>query len=191
MQKPNPAKRRRILEEAARLFAEKPYHDVRLEDVAARAKVGKGTIYIYFPNKDELYLSLVDEGFARLVAELRAQRDARDESALLALRRILAALVRFAVEHPHLSELMRSTVGGTATRSSRARAELTGLIETIIRRGVRRRELNDPNPALTALCIPGLVRSVLLFGPRKLDERSLARQLARLLEQGIVRKGAR
>ncbi len=187
MQKPNPAKRRRILEEAARLFAEKPYHDVRLEDVAAQAEVGKGTIYIYFQNKDELYLALVDEGFARLVAELGAQR-ARDESARSALRRILAALVRFAVLHPHLAELMRSSAGGAGARPTRVRAELTKIIEATIRRGVRRRELRDPNPGLTALCIPGLVRSVILFGPRRLDERALTGQLARLVEQGVLRK---
>lgn len=190
MQKPNPAKRRRILEEAARLFAEKAYHAVRLEDVAARAKVGKGTIYIYFPNKDELYLSLVDEGFERLVSQLRARRQDRDESAQSALRRILAALVHFAVEHPHLAELMRSSSAISGTRLTRARGELTRVIEATIRRGVRRKELRDPNPGLTALCIPGLVRSVILFGPRRLDERVVTRQLARLVEQGLVRKEA-
>ena len=187
MQKPNPLKRRRILEEAAHLFAEKPYHDVRLEDVAARAKVGKGTIYIYFSNKDELYLALVDEGFTLLVAELGAQQD-HEESARDALRRILAALVRFAIEHPHLAELMRSSAGGAGARPTRVRAALTSLIETTIRRGVRRGEFRDPNPGLTALCVPGLVRSVILFGPRKLDERTLTRQLARLVEQGVLRK---
>jgi len=187
MQKPNAIKRRRILEEAARLFATKPYHDVRLEDVAARAKVGKGTIYIYFQNKDELYLALVDEGFAHLVAELRRQQDPA-EGAPAALRRILAALVRFAIEHPHLAELMRSSAGGAGARPTRVRTELTKMLEATIRRGVRRGELRDPNPGLTALCIPGLVRSVILFGPRKLDERALTRQLARLVEQGVLRK---
>jgi AcrR family transcriptional regulator len=191
MQKPNEKKRRRILEEAARLFAARPFHDVRLEDVAAAAAVGKGTIYVYFPNKEELYLCLVDEGFARLVAELRAQHDDADGSALVALRRILAALVHFAVEHPQLSELMRSTAGGAGTRWAKARGELTRLIEATLRRGVRRRELRDAHPGLTALCIPGLVRSVILFGPRRLEERALTRQLARLIEHGIARRGAR
>jgi len=191
MQRPNEKKRRRILEEAAHLFATQRFHDVRLEDVAAAAEVGKGTIYIYFPNKDELYLSLLNEGFAQLVTDMHAQQRAREESAPLALRRIVAALVHFAVEHPHLSELMRSTAGGPATRWAKARGELTRLIEATIRRGTRRGELSDPQPALTALCIPGLVRSVILFGPRRPDERALTRHLVRLLEHGIRGKGAR
>ena len=189
MQKPNAIKRRRILEEAARLFATKPYHDVRLEDVAARAKVGKGTIYIYFPGKDELYLCLIDEGFAQLVTQLGAQEQDRRGSARAALQRILAALVHFAVEHPHLSELMRSTAGGAGTRWAQARGQLTGVIEGTIRRGIKRGEFSDPHPELTALCIPGLVRSVMLFGPRNLDERAVTRHHGRLLERGLAREG--
>lgn len=191
MQKPNPIKRRRILDAAAALFARQPYHDVRLEDVAAEAKVGKGTIYIYFPGKDELYLCLIDEGFARLVAELEQREQGRQGSARAALQRILAALVHFAVEHPHLSELMRSSAGGAGTRWSKARGELTRVIEATIRRGVKRREFSDPHPELTAHCIPGLVRAVLLFGPKNLDERVVTRHLGRLLERGLVREVSR
>jgi AcrR family transcriptional regulator len=186
MQKPNPIKRRRILDAAASLFARQPFHDVRLEDVAAQAGVGKGTIYIYFPGKDELYLCLIDEGFAQLVAELEAQEQGQRGSARAALQRILGALVHFAIEHPHLSELMRSTAGGAGTRWSKARAELTGVIESTIRRGVKRGEFSDPHPELTAHCIPGLVRSVMLFGPRNLDERVVTRHLGRLLERGLA-----
>jgi AcrR family transcriptional regulator len=187
MQKPNPQKRRRILDAAARLFAGQRYHDVRLEDVAQAAQVGKGTIYIYFESKDELYLALVDEGFRRLVAELRESGHERGRSALVELRGILQALVRFAIEHPNLVELMRSSAGGAGTRWSKARGDLTDLLEETLRRGVRRKEIRDPDPALTALCIPGLVRSAIFFGPRVADERALTRRLMRLLEQGIAR----
>ena len=46
MQRIDEEKRKRILEIAGRLFQECPFHDVRLEDVAAKARIGKGTIYI-------------------------------------------------------------------------------------------------------------------------------------------------
>ncbi|MBK7641893.1 MAG: TetR/AcrR family transcriptional regulator [Planctomycetes bacterium] len=191
MQKPNEQKRRRILAAAAGLFAERPFHDVRLEEVAAQAGVGKGTIYIYFPGKEELYLALVDEGFTQLVAQLSERHIQAQGSARAALRAILAALVHFAVEFPHLAELMRSNAGGPGTRSSKARSELTQMLEETLRRGIRRREFSDPHPELTALCIPGLVRSVMLFGPRTLDERGVTRHLVRLLERGLNREAAR
>lgn len=189
MQKPNEQKRRRILDAAARLFAARAYHDVRLEDVAAQAGVGKGTIYIYFPGKEELYLALANEGFARLVAQLGAHEERG--SARAELRRMLRALVHFAAEHPQLSELMRSSSGGNASHWAKARGELTRALEATIRRGIARREFSDPHPEWTALCIPGLVRSVMLFGPRELDEARVTRHLLRLLERGLSRETRR
>jgi AcrR family transcriptional regulator len=47
-------KRRLIVQTAVRLFSELPFHKVRLDDVAEAAGVGKGTVYIYFKNKDLL-----------------------------------------------------------------------------------------------------------------------------------------
>lgn len=42
----------RILDVAADLFANKPFHEVKLEDIAARARVGKGTLYLYWSSKE-------------------------------------------------------------------------------------------------------------------------------------------
>ena len=48
----------RMLDAAARLFGAHRFHEVRMEDVAAAAEVGKGTLYRYFRDKEELYLAL-------------------------------------------------------------------------------------------------------------------------------------
>jgi AcrR family transcriptional regulator len=46
MQVPNEQKRRHITSAAARMFAARPFHKVRLDDIAAAAGVGKGTLYV-------------------------------------------------------------------------------------------------------------------------------------------------
>ena len=61
------------------------------------------------------------------------------------------------------------------------------LIEKTIRRGNQSGEFSDPYPEITALCIPGLMRSVMLFGPRGLNEQVVAAQLTRLVELGVCR----
>jgi AcrR family transcriptional regulator len=48
-----------ILEAALSCFAERGFAATRLEDIAARAGVTKGTLYLYFPNKEELFKALV------------------------------------------------------------------------------------------------------------------------------------
>ena len=51
MQRPHEEKRRLVLAAAAKRFASHPSHKVRLDDIAAEARVGKGTLYTYFETK--------------------------------------------------------------------------------------------------------------------------------------------
>ena len=64
MQHIDERKRREIVKVATKLFASRPFHQVRLEDVASLAGIGKGTIYIYFATKEDLYCSLLHDGLA-------------------------------------------------------------------------------------------------------------------------------
>jgi len=49
-------KRRQILKSAFKIFAQKGYAEATVEEIAKHAKVGKGTVFIYFPTKLELLL---------------------------------------------------------------------------------------------------------------------------------------
>lgn len=48
-----------LIDAALDLFVEKGYAATRLDDVAGRAGVSKGTLYLYFPNKEELFKAVV------------------------------------------------------------------------------------------------------------------------------------
>ena len=48
-----------IIDAALRLFADRGFAATKLEDVAAAAGIGKGTIYLYFPTKDDLFRAVV------------------------------------------------------------------------------------------------------------------------------------
>ena len=75
---PSPRKRRKearpseLLEAALSLFVEKGFAATRLEDVAARAGVSKGTLYLYFENKDALFKAVIQEGIIPVIAENEA-----------------------------------------------------------------------------------------------------------------------
>jgi AcrR family transcriptional regulator len=186
MQRPDEKKRQLIAETAARLFASKPFHKVKLDDVAAEAGVGKGTLYIYFKSKEELYFWLVFDAFSQMVEHMKTQAGGGEVSARDALRRILSELVRFGFKNPTLFELARTA--GPVVQDERwpaKRKELTDLIEATIRRGNQAGEFDDPHPEITALCVPGLMRSIMLFGPKGLDERKITEHITRVVERGI------
>ena len=50
-----------IIEAAIQLFGERGFGAARLEDVAQRAGIAKGTVFVYFPTKEELFRAVVRE----------------------------------------------------------------------------------------------------------------------------------
>ena len=58
---------------ALELFVEKGFANTRLEDVAARAGVSKGTLYLYFANKEELFKAVVREALVARLVEFQSQ----------------------------------------------------------------------------------------------------------------------
>ncbi len=188
MQRPDAKKRDLISATAARLFAKQPFHKVRLDDVAAAAGVGKGTLYIYFDSKEDLYFSLLYDGFTALIDTLKRETADHNLSAVEELHKIVHEMVEFAFGHPHSFELMRRALPSKGhSEWDQKRLELVKLIEDTIRRGVRDRLFCDPAPHLTALMIPGLLRSLMLYGPSQQDRQQVQTHILRLVERGIFR----
>jgi AcrR family transcriptional regulator len=77
-----------LLSAALDLFVEKGYAGTRLDDVAARARVSKGTLYLYFANKEELFKAVVRDNVVALIrrtAEHVATYEGGSEGLLRAL----------------------------------------------------------------------------------------------------------
>jgi AcrR family transcriptional regulator len=85
----DPAKSRRIIDAAVQLFAERPFHEVRMEDIAVRAQVAKGTLYLHYKDKEDLFLGILNDGLNSLVERLEASLEAEmpPEEKLLAMNR--------------------------------------------------------------------------------------------------------
>jgi TetR/AcrR family fatty acid metabolism transcriptional regulator len=68
----DPQKRRRILEAAIRTFGQRGFHEARVAEIAAAAKVAEGTVYLYFRNKEDLLGVVFDESMDDVLAKGRA-----------------------------------------------------------------------------------------------------------------------
>lgn len=191
VQRPHPTKQQEILDAAARLFAAHPYHEVRLDDVAAAAKVGKGTLYVYFTSKESMYLAIIRHGFGRVVQRIRAELSAPALDHWAQLRTIANGLVDFAFSFPDLYRIMRSgIVTPEDDELQRSRRELTDLITGVIRDGVRAGVLTDPHPELTAQFMLSFVRGAALYPPSGMTPEILRDHLLRVLRVGIAGAGS-
>lgn len=63
------ARPQELLEAALAVFVEKGFAGSRTEEVARRAGVSKGTVYLYYPSKEELFKAVVRQNLSSLIAE--------------------------------------------------------------------------------------------------------------------------
>jgi len=68
-------RRSQILAEAAKVFAEQGYAHAKVDDIAANLKIAKGTIYLYFTTKEELFLATADDAMSRLQARILSRME--------------------------------------------------------------------------------------------------------------------
>src|SRR2546423_12012928 len=91
------ARPQEILDAALKLFAEKGFAAARMDDVARRAGVTKGTIYLYFPSKEELFKSLVRAAIGGTLEQVTAYAEAYEGSArdlLVSVLRTIGTVMR-------------------------------------------------------------------------------------------------
>jgi len=100
-------RRREILDAARQEFFERGFHHPTVDDVAARAQVSKGTIYLYFESKEEILAHLLLDGLDLLLGDMEAASD--PENSLPAedcLRTLALAYLSFSQLHPNYFRLI-------------------------------------------------------------------------------------
>jgi len=80
-----------LLDAALTLFVEKGFAATRVEEVAARAGVSKGTLFLYFPSKEDLFKAVVRETIAGRFAEWNEEFERFDGSSADLVRHCLMA----------------------------------------------------------------------------------------------------
>lgn len=138
-------RREDLLDAAERLFAERGVAPTTVEDVAAAAEVGKGTLYLYFENKDALFGAVAGRALDAILA--RAEEVVTDApSGLDGVRALLDAHLEHTTTHPWKTRILLSSLerGAIADMAGPAlagyRSSLTALQSLAthqIRRGQR------------------------------------------------------
>jgi AcrR family transcriptional regulator len=98
-------RRQAIIEAAAKLFADPGYSSCEMERVTSELGIAKGTLYLYFPGKQELFFACVDLGMKQMQEAVLAAADSAPEPFDRIARAIRAYLAFFEL-HPHYVELL-------------------------------------------------------------------------------------
>src|SRR4051812_14253424 len=86
-------RRESIVRTATKLFAQYGYDDCDMECVAAQLKIAKGTLYLYFRAKQDLFFACVDEAMKELQETIRIARSGHGDPLLQVSSAIRAYVV--------------------------------------------------------------------------------------------------
>lgn len=113
--------RDRIVETAARLFTSKGFHQTSIDEIAQEAGVAKGSVYYHFPGKDQLLVSVIEEGVKLIRETVEARLDeGGDELARLLI--VLGTAYDVMIEYHELARF--ALVGGCEGVSSEAKKRI-------------------------------------------------------------------
>ncbi len=149
------ATRRALLEAGARLFPEKGYDGVSVEELARRAGVNKALISYHFGGKRGLYVAVLESGFAEMADRLRAIDGAAD--AREGLHRFFAAFDALTRERPDFPALfLREAVAkGIDPAVIPHLLEIMGVTRRLAQRGGREGLFRRVDPLLFHFSLVG------------------------------------
>ena len=190
-----------ILDAALALFAEKGFAACRMDDIARRAGISKGTIYLYFESKEAVFKALAQRAIGERIAAISGQLQAYEGSTPDLLRMVLTMIGSIASvsDAVVLPRLVLAEAGNFPELAEFWRKEIIdhglGIFEMIIRRGQGRGEFRPiPTEHAARLCVAPLLiimmwRSVFArFDTQPYDYQGLVETHIETLLRGLAMK---
>jgi AcrR family transcriptional regulator len=195
------ARPQEILDAALEVFAEKGFAAARMDEVARRAGVTKGTIYLYFPSKEELFKALVREAIGGTLVQVAAYAENFEGSAralLISVLRTIGTVLRTS-NRIVLPKIILAESGNFPELVRFYRFEIIekgmALFRGIVARGIARGEFRDVAlDHVARLCVAPLLLGALWravfarFDPEPYDIEALIETHIDVLLRGLERK---
>jgi AcrR family transcriptional regulator len=163
-----------ILAAARKIFATKGFRDATVDDIAAEAGIAKGTVYLYYPSKKEMYLAALKQG----LEELRQRTGAAMQSAVGAqakLRAFVRTRMEYAEANRDFFRIYHSEFGNLTNDSEFQQLYLqqAKTLEAVLHTSAKKGEIRRIRADFSAFLIYDMVKSVMI-------QRLLGRSTARL-----------
>jgi AcrR family transcriptional regulator len=157
-----------ILEAARKVFAEKGFDEASVEAIARAAGVAKGTLYLYYPSKREIYWEALKSGLDSLCDQLEAKIKAA-ECTEAKIRAFIATKLNYFEVHRDFFNIYYAEFGHALVQSACLYRDFeeyhfrqVRLLAAALREGARRGAIRNVSVELTAFTIVNLTRGVIM-----------------------------
>lgn len=187
----------KIIEAATRVFGDFGYHNATIAKIAEEAGVAKGTVYWYFSGKEDLFLGMIENGLAVLVAKLERILGDKTLEIKEQLRGFITAYLGFYQDQRHLGKVIAAGVQGISSEFHKRMLgwqERFSLVNVkLIQRGVAAGIIrSDMDPESMSMAFSGIISAMgsqYLFNSRHLNKESETEFVFTLFLEGVSCKG--
>lgn len=187
---------------ALAVFAERGFAGARVEEIAARAGISKGTLYLYYHGKAELFRAVVREVVIPNVDAMRAAFLASELPFVMVLRQLLPRFAEIVIQVP-VGAVAKMVIGESRNFPELAKVwhdevvdKAVGLISALVERAQAKGEVRPGDPRVHAFSIMGPMLIGVLWretftpvGGAALDLGSIARQHVETVLDGLIIEG--
>lgn len=124
--------RERILDAAMTIFSAKGFHDTKLDEIVSQASISKGSIYFHFPNKEKLFIALVDQ-FADLIERRAKEAIEQEARGIVRVQAALEAVLETFGKYRVPAKLLLVQAVGLGTVFERKRMEVNDRFARLIK----------------------------------------------------------
>jgi AcrR family transcriptional regulator len=160
-------RRRAILDAARTVFARQGYAATVVEDIAKHAEIGKGTLYLYFPSKEQIYLAALLEDAHRLDSDSRKAMDAAD-TWQQKLRAYIEVRLRYFEDHQDFVRIYLTEFRSMCLQQRSVHAELLHVLDAgeaqlaqLFAAAAARFEIREIDPELAAATVTEITRGLM------------------------------
>jgi len=197
---PRTDKKNRIVKAAVMVFAQKGYASATIADIAARAEIGKGTIYEYFASKEDLFFAVFKWFKMRTENAATVNIAVLGGSAAKRLEALSDSLMGMWLEIKDVFTLTMEFWAASSSSQMRDRfkanfrntyQEFRSIVKSLIQEGIERGEFRaDINPESVAAALVGTWDALFLqaWFEDDFDPATIARDFLSIVLQGLSRK---
>jgi AcrR family transcriptional regulator len=188
------ARRAQVLRHAKRIFARKGYHRTNVADIIARARIARGTFYLYFQNKKDLFEELLEQVLGEIRVRIRRLRVGPGEpDPVDQLRDNLRRVMEFVFAERELTDiLLHHAVGFDRELDLKIHdfyEKIADAIQRSLDLGIEMKLVRDCDTRAAAYCILGGIKEVVGQSSqrRKRDIDALVREVLAFGLSGVAR----
>lgn len=186
-------RKRQLLDAALECFGTQGYHKTQVSDIIKKAEVARGTFYLYFESKREIFKELMLELLQKVTSQIQSLPYDAVEKIPSQLLGNITRVANLLFEEPLLTRLLFNEAVGLDEEQDTQLRNFYNRILDYIHRGLKQGQgmgfVREGNVQVMALCLLGSLKEIFyqsLLGTEKINKEEVVQELFRTVAGAVI-----